>query len=126
MMSRVTRRIAVWLFSTLSFGLESTLTSPNCSSSFSVTLTLLPTDKKPSVSGPVAKVGLNAENVPCDAVTPDCPVARKRSQVMPRWYSLRSCTSATVASISTWRFAPTKTWSRNSCTRSCCLAVART
>ena len=109
MMSRVTRRIAVWLFSTESFGLDRTRTSPNCSSSLSVTVMLLPTEIKPSVNGPVMKDGLNAENVPCEVVTPDCPAARRRSQLMPRWYSLRSCTSATVASIRTWRLAPAST-----------------
>ena len=51
---------------------------------------------------------------------------RRRCQSMPRWYSLRSCTSATVASISTWRFAPASTWSRNSWTFSCWAEVART
>jgi hypothetical protein len=39
---------------------------------------------------------------------------RSRCQSMPRWYWLLSCTSATVASISTWRRALVMTLSRNS------------
>ena len=126
MMSRVTRRFAVWLFITESFGLDSTFTSPNCSSSLRVTLTLPLPEMKPSVNGPVAKLGLKVGKVLCEAEIPAWPGARTRAHSIPRWYSLRSWTSATVTSISTWRLAPVSTWSRNSCTRSCCLAVART
>ena len=78
MMSRVTRRIAVWLLSTESFGLESTRTSPNCSSSLSVTV-------MPSVKGPVLKVGLKAAKPACDAVTErNWPGLLTRCHSMPR------------------------------------------
>ena len=43
MMSRVTRSTAVWLLSTLSFGLDSTRVLPNESSSFTVLLIEPPT-----------------------------------------------------------------------------------
>ena len=56
---------------------------------------------------------------------PAAPV-RSSCQSMPRWYWLLSCTSTTVASISTWRLALASTWSRNSCTFSCWREVART
>src|SRR5205823_5288417 len=85
MMSRVTRRIAVWLLSTESFGLESTRTSPNCSSSLSVTVMPLPIDRKPSVKGPVLKVGLKAAKPACDAVTErNWPGLLTRCHSMPR------------------------------------------
>ena len=58
MMSRVTRRIAVWLFITESLGLESTFTSPNCSSALSVKLRLLPVEMKPRKKGEVLNPGV--------------------------------------------------------------------
>src|SRR5882672_10569020 len=124
MMSRVTRRMAVWLLSTESLGLESTRTSPNDSSSLSVAVKLPPLDTKERKNGAALKPGV-AEVVGVIGGWPiERPRLRTRSQemprwyslcsneyqrgiswdlVMPRWYSLRSCTSATVASISTWR-----------------------
>src|ERR671931_233608 len=58
MMSRVTRRMAVWLLSTESLGLDSTRTSPNCSRSLRVTLKLPPLEMKPMKNGDALKPGV--------------------------------------------------------------------
>jgi hypothetical protein len=63
----------------------------------SVTLKLPPLEMKPMKNGDGLKPGV-AEVVGWITGCPaERPVVRTRSQVMPRWYSFRSCTSATVA-----------------------------
>jgi hypothetical protein len=111
MMSRVTRRIAVWLFITESRGLESTRTSPNSSSRRSVTEKLRFADAYPMTNGLALNPGVTdvvGGIAGCRSSMPVFP-ARSFAHSMPRWYSLRSWTSATVASISTWRLAPAST-----------------
>ena len=126
---------AVWLLSTLILGLESTRTSPNDSSNLSAKLKLRLVIAPPTTNALV----LMPAGVPAELWPNSMPLApwlklgtpvvvapeRSRCQSMPRWYWLLSCTSATVASISTWRRALVMTWSRNSCTFSCWREVAR-
>ena len=126
---------AVWLLRTLIFGLESTRTSPKDSSSLSAKLKLrlriAPPKMKALVlmpAGVLAELCPNSrplEPRPKLGTPTDAALVRSRCQSMPRWYSLFSCTSATVASMSTWRLALVSTWSRNSCTFSCWREVAR-
>src|SRR2546423_12193011 len=143
-MLSTTRSSAVWLLRTEILGLESTRTVPKDSSNWRTPAMFVPLETA-SVSRfgivealgrldggvapmPDGKRGL-VVTFPEEIWLPEMvvsPRVRRAVQSIPCWYWLFSCTSAMVASISTWRLAFARTWSRNSWIFSCCREVART
>src|SRR5574340_323421 len=118
---------AVWLFSAMSLGLDSTLVLPNDSSRSMAAV-------KPLLPVLVYVAWMKGESAPASALVPPPtvlivqPVAPCRAfdQSMPARYWSLSVTSTMVASISTWRWAYCMTRSRYCCTSSSCLEVPRT
>ena len=112
----------------MTFGLESTRVLPNRSSR-RIAPKMPDCEAAPKVRAATGDSGDTGSrddvSICCLNSIPDPGVPAMRPQSTPLWYSCESVTSTIVASISTCRCDEAITASRYSCTRRCCMSVAR-